>query len=169
MGMRGWMVWAVIAACGSVGSGCDRQDDPEDCATAAAIVPGCGVTVDDGALVLELTRDDVIARFGAPDAEREMTGVGRQFTFPDAGLGGMFAAAGAATVDAIVVGEGFAGTTAEGVGLGSAEAAVTAAFGEPTRDPFLGSWWYLDVGIGFEWSDGIVSRIHVVEADAESD
>ncbi len=131
---------------------CDRAP----CEVTAAIQPGCG---------LELEGTDVHVGDEYKRLERKL---GDPLSHADFGpLGTLATWSGGVSafldeelvVTSLRIGEGFAGQTADGLGLGSTQEAVTGAFGVANVDPILGTWWYADPGIGFEWDDQGATRI----------
>ncbi len=144
--------------------GC-KEEPVSECTADADIAPGCAVTLDGAVVRLGDARSDALALLGSPDTALILPGVGLSDTFPALGLTALHAEVDANSVDALIVLDGFDGTTAEGLGLGSSRADVEAAYGPGVGDPFLGSAWYLDRGIGFEFVENVVSRVHVVPAD----
>jgi len=127
-------------------AGC--RDDA--CPIEADIAPGCGILLDGQPLRLGAPL------FGAP-ALLDLGATGQRFDF--ASVAGFCDETGAVSSLALV--DGFPGTTAGGVGLGSAEGAVEAEFGAASSDPLTGGRWYGALGVGFEVEGGAIARIHV--------
>jgi hypothetical protein len=149
-----------------LGAACD-EDPVAECAVDTGIAPGCGLTVAGEPIRLGDPRADVALLLGDPGMAPVFPGVGSCDLYTAQGLSVLYPDSGADLADALIVLDGFTGTTAEGIGIGSAEADVTAAYGAGSRDAFLGSVWYLGRGIGFEFGDGIVTRVHVIAADGQ--
>jgi hypothetical protein len=149
-----------------LGAGCD-EDPADECAVDTGIVPGCGLTVGSDPIRLDDPRADLAQLLGTPVIASIVPGVGPSDVFASQGLSVLYPDDGTDLADALIALDGFTGTTAEGLGVGSAEADVTAAYGAGSRDAFLGSVWYLDRGIGFEFGDGVVTRVHVIPAEGE--
>ena len=142
----------LLAACG-----------PPPCDLTAGVVPACGEALGGEALRLGDSRDHAEARLGAPDLLTDLGPLGVRFSWSNHQIAGFYGpAAQGEAVTEIVLLPGFAGRTAEGLGPGSSSDSVRSALGDPEVDPFLGSWWY--AGIGFEWREGAVERVHVVAA-----
>jgi hypothetical protein len=134
-------------------------DDP---GPAWSITPGVGVRVDGVDVRLGDTLPTRLEELaGEPPVERDMDRIGTLVSFPSLHVD---ATVRETEVTSISLEPGFAGTTSDGVGLGSEEADVRRAFGEPVPAPFTGHWWYHGRGIGFERSDGRVERVFVVAA-----
>lgn len=154
----------VAVACTLVAVGCN-EDPVSECGVDAAISPGCGVLVGEAAVRLHDAREDLLTRIGSPDTAVDLANVGRHDTFETPGLAILYAVEAPHPAQGLIALGGFAGTTAEGLGIGSSRADVEAAYGAGVVDPFLGSAWYLDRGIGFEFAADAVTRIHVVPAE----
>ncbi|MDP7112578.1 MAG: hypothetical protein QGH45_11480 [Myxococcota bacterium] len=164
--MRRLISMLPLVVSGLRGAGCD--EDPADlCAVDAGIAPGCGLTVAGEPVRLGDPRADVALLLGDPGMASTFPGVGSCDVYSAQGLSVLYPDSGADLADALIVLDGFTGTTAEGIGIGSAEANVTAAYGTGSRDAFLGSAWHLDRGLGFEFGDGVVTRVHVIPADGD--
>ncbi len=152
-----------IVALLAVATGC--EEEPAGCDVDVPLVASCGVAVPDAVIRLGDARADVQALIGEPDDAWTLAGVASNHTYPSLGLSVLYPASGGDTVDGLIVHDHFGGTTADGLGIGSPEADVLAALGDGERDAYLGSVWYLDRGIAFEFADGAVSRVHVIAAD----
>ena len=155
-------VVAILAvALALAASGCKEEPDA-GCDLDADIVPGCGVRVGEEEVRLLDERGEVLTRIGDPDTALSFSDAGLFDAFEGSGLTLHYRDEAPFLVHGIIALEGFSGTTVEGVGIGSERATVEAVCGTPAVDPFLGSAWYLDRGIGFEFDGDTVSRIHVV-------
>ncbi len=155
---------AATLACALATAGC--QEDPvAECDLDAAIVPGCGVLVADTEVRLGSAREDVRSAIDTPDTALIFPRVGASDTFGAVGLNVLYAESSPHPAGALIALASFGGATAEGLGIGSARTDVEAAYGSPSVDPFLGSSWYLDRGIGFEFEGDSVSRIHVIPVE----
>lgn len=145
-------VWTFVVLLAVAGCG-----EPP-CLDADGIVPGVGASTDGASFCLGDSAEILRKRLGdeASSADLGRAGLRMRWGEPDF--------VGTLTTDAVTalqLGASFVGTTPEGVGVGAGEAAVRAEFGEPTVDLFGGAWLYDDAGIGFQWSDGAVVRVHL--------
>jgi len=75
---------------------------------------------------------------------------------------------GAQTVAAVYLGPKSTLKTSGGVGVGSGEAAVKAALGEPVKDPFIGAWWYPAKGLTLQLESGKVVAMQVLPVAKKS-
>ena len=126
------------------------------CDVEAALEPGCGLQVDDLDVHLGDELERLERKLGEPQSRSDYGPLGLRVAWAgdvsvfvdDLGL-----------VTSVRVGASFGGQTTDGLGVGSTQDAVSAALGEPHVDPMLGSWWYADPGIGFEWDEGVATRV----------
>ena len=133
-------------------------------AAQALIVPGESISRSGEPLVsLGESLPDLRVRFGDKLTIRDLGGLGARFAVDDEQFSGMLSGMdGRATVISIDVAAGFNGLTAEGVGIGSDKAAVSAIYTAATSDPYLDASWALDVGLVLQWDQGAVSQIQIV-------
>jgi hypothetical protein len=130
--------------------------------TEPSIVPGVGVNTGNGAVCLGNKASTTRKALGSTPVTEDMGGLGVRFSYSQHNLSGLFSGNGKnSTVTAIYLRDGIGVRTAGGVGLGSTEAEVTAEFGSPVVDPFLGAWVYRSAGIAFQFTNGAVSRIQL--------
>ncbi len=128
----------------------------------SSVVPGVGVTDGGAAVVVGDTYADMAAGLGVPSRTLDLGTLGTYFDYTERHLAGVVTGTTADdTVAALFAGPSFAGQAANGVGIGSTEPDVEAAFGAPEKDPFLQTWWYEEQGVSIEWSEGKVRRINV--------
>lgn len=139
-------------------AGCDEAES-DDCMAAADIVPACGIAVGEGAIVLGDARADVEALLGPAPSLLDLGTLGTRFTYADPPVSGLYGEDD--TVSSLAAGEGFTGTSASGVGVGSDGAAVTGEFGSPDADPVLGVWWYPSEGIAWRLDGGTVVGVEI--------
>ena len=123
--MRPWR-WVLIALL-LAATGC--SDDSSE--VGSAFAPGTGITVGGEAVSFGDSEAAVQARLGAASQVRGAAGI--HHGYPDLGVT-VIVKQGA--VSGFLLDAGFTGRS-DGIGIGSDEAAVQAAFGEPTREPFL--------------------------------
>ena len=129
------------------------------------IHPGSGVVIENQSLSLGDTRSALAEQFGTATGLREMGSIGVQFEYPTLNLTGMLSESGQqGIVTRLTLVEGFDGS-ADGIGIGTARTAVEGQYGTAVTDPFLGGSWYAEQGIGFEWEDDKVSRIHIFQPE----
>jgi hypothetical protein len=149
------LLCAVVAA--TCLGGCKAD---EACTDAAPIVPGCGVSDGERAMLLGQPFSAVEQAFGSPSRQRDLGTLGTSFAYPEDGISG-FRTDGAVTI--ITVGPGFEGATAGGVGLGSDTADIDSEFGAGSVDAVLGAHWHRDLGIGFEIEGDEITSIQLFE------
>ena len=127
------------------------------------VVPGVGASMDGASLCVGDSAELLRGRLGDEAATADLgPTVGLRLTWAEPDVVGTLIADSAS---ALQLGAGFVGETAGGVGVGASEEAVRAEFGDPAVEPFTGSWVYAGDGIGFQWADGAVARIHLLAAD----
>jgi len=148
------MILALLA-------GCDDAET-EDCMADAGIVPACGIAAGEGAIVLGDARADVETLLGPAPSLLDLGALGTRFTYVDPPVSGLYAADD--TVSSLAAGEGFSGTSAGGVALGSDATAVSGEFGNPSADPVLGVWWYPSEGIAWRLDGDTVVGVEVFPA-----
>lgn len=147
-------------------AGCD--DGPESLEpvpeAASEILTGTGVVIAGLPLNLGDTLAVIESNLGPAGAVRDLGELGIQIDYPHLNAGGILSGAeDEATLVRITVYPGFVGVTSDGIGLGSSESEVDAAFGAADTDPFLEASWYTDVGVAVEWYGGQAERIHLFE------
>ena len=154
------LTFVSLFGCALVGCGEDPVAPEPELVT--EIEAGTGLVIAGNALALGDTLTAIETTFGSTAATRDLGGVGTQIDYPDLGVGGLLSGDGdEATLVRITVYPGFEGTTTDGVGLGSTEAEVNAAFGAAETDPFQVASWYSNAGVAVEWDDGRATRIHI--------
>lgn len=139
------MAWLLLLSL----LGC--KDKP--CEFDADITPGCGIVVD-GA---QVRIGDALESL-PPARVQDLGDLGSRFTLEGHPVTGR---AVEGVVVSLFVHDGYPGTTPTGVGIGSTADQVRATFNDPVFDPFVGHWWYMDQGVGFEWEASLVARVQV--------
>ncbi len=134
-----------------------KQDQP--CVIDAAITGGCGVELSDDALRIGDDLDAMVGTHGEP-SWAELGSAGGQFVYADLGVTG-FSRDGL-VVDSLRVAEPFGGTTADGLGVGVAILEVSRTLGAGQGSPWVQLNWQLARGLGFEYGDDTITRVHIV-------
>lgn len=125
------------------------------------IHPGAGVVIENQSLSLGDTLVVLTEQFGTAAGLRDLGSIGVQFEYPTLNLTGMLSESGQqGIVTRLTLLEGFDGS-ANGIGIGTARTTVEGQYGAAVTDPFLGGSWFAEQGIGFEWEDDKVFRIHI--------
>lgn len=159
----------MVGACGGGGAGTDSgRTDVADSETDGppAIEPGSGVHVSDIAVTLGARFDDFAGTFGAPSRVLELTAQGeRRVEWRADGLIVVRGATGA--IAAIELLAPFAGTTADGLGLGSERSAVDALPYAFAHEPFVGASIDRAHGIALVWEADVVERVLIFPATGQ--
>ena len=159
---RATMIVLTLLCC-SPGLGCGEDEVP--CAGEGIIEPGVGVGAGGQAICLGEGAAALEARLGMATRSQDLGALGRRVEYDKLKvtllLGGT---SGALSLKAMYIGSGSTLKTAGGVGLGSSEAEIKAALGEPVKDPFLGAWWYPKKGITLQMEAGKVVAIQLTAA-----
>lgn len=159
MSRAGKIITATLLAC-SIWIGCGDEEPP--CAAEGVIVSGVGVGTGGHAVCLGEGGAALVSRLGAATRIEDLGVLGQRLTYDALKVTLLLAGkTGAETLTAVYLGAGSTVKTAGGVGLGSSEAAVKAALGEPVKDPFVGAWWYAAKGISLQLEDGKVTAMQL--------
>lgn len=133
----------ILLVLASMLVGC--RDDA--CTLVAPITPGCGVVDGEAEIRLGDPAAAVEAALGGFSEEGDLGLLGTRFAGADRTVSGRLVDG---VVEAVTVHEGFTGTTAGGLGVGSPTDAIVTEFGEPVVDPFTHAWVYAGTGLTVE-------------------
>ncbi len=155
--MRASILVLVLAALVLAVWGCAEEDPCEGVVAVIEANPGLDLCSD--RIGPASSQEAVEQALGAPATSLDLGALGRRAEHPEEHLSVRYDAEG--VVLAIDLYEGFEGKTAEGIGLGSDEASVRAALGEPDVRPFLSAWWYPERGLALQLREGVVVSLHL--------
>lgn len=148
---------------GDTSSQTDTGPDSRVDTLPTSISPGVGVGMRGQTLLLGDTLAAMRQKLGEPTALRPMGAAGTEFEYETAFVGGLLQGEGdQAKVTAIYLFAGFSGKTEEGLGLGSTMDQWESAYGQGVTTPFSAAKLYPEAGLGADFADGNVVRIHVV-------
>jgi hypothetical protein len=137
---------------------CDKQ---RPCELDADITAGCGLELADGALRLGDPLDEMTAAHGDP-TWTELGSAGTRFDYGDQGVVGM--SADGLTVSTLLVAAPYAGVTVDGLAIGDDALSAPQTLGAGMASPWQDINWHPDQGIGFESTEGAITRIHLIPA-----
>ena len=152
-----------LVSCSGSKSGSSAADVVADTAEVppGTIVPGEGLEFAIGSAKLGQPIDELETALGPPDKTYDFGPRGSAFDYSSLGFGGQLDADG--RLVSLHVLEGFTGSTASGIGIGASRSLVEAELGPGRVDPFLEGAWYDQTGLGVEYEDDTVVRMHIFE------
>lgn len=160
-----WVALLTLAACGETSMDDDRQQDIV--APASLIHSGNGVTSDGARVGIGDNRGAVEAAWGAPYAVRDLSPLAIHLVYFSRGVIVRMTAGKDSGVASFELLPAFSGWTEDGiVGVGDARAAALEALGAPAEEPFLGTVWDPELGLGFTWDGASVGSILVFAPSA---
>ena len=141
----------------ATGIGCTANP----CKGISGVVEGAGASVGDSAICVTQTAEQLTDALGDAPVSLDLDAAGQRVSYPDHGVSGQLVDGGGLAITAVTLNSDYDQATESGVGIGSDEASVSAAYGTADVEPFQGGWWYPSDGIGFSFEEGSVSAIHL--------